>query len=309
MNFQRSEDWCLTPQGETRGYIQPHELKELWFHTGTRCNLACDFCLEGSSPSDKRLQAPSFEEIKIFIDEALEMGVGQFSFTGGEPFLIKDIIKILEYASRFKPCLVLTNGTVSPLKRLDSLKVLAGRQQPISFRVSIDYPDAAKHDRGRGVGHFNEAILGLKKLYQSGFSVSVARHIEKSEDQDKVEHQFRSLFQLNDLPEDLNIVAFPDFLPPGSFASVPHVTTHCMTAFQTEEQRRNYMCAGSKMVIKKDGVMQVYACTLVDDDEDYHLGNTLKESMNQRISMKHHRCYSCFAFGASCSEMYISNQS
>ena len=62
------------------------------------------------------------------------------------------------------------------------------------------------------------------------------------------------------------------------------------------------MCASSKMIIKKNGVLQVYACTLVDDDEEYGLGNTLKESMQQTISMKHHRCYSCFAFGASCSE-------
>jgi hypothetical protein len=62
------------------------------------------------------------------------------------------------------------------------------------------------------------------------------------------------------------------------------------------------MCAFSKMVVKKNGNMRVYACTLVDDDEEYDLGSTLKESLKERISMKHHRCYSCFAYGASCSE-------
>jgi len=57
------------------------------------------------------------------------------------------------------------------------------------------------------------------------------------------------------------------------------------------------------MVIKQQGQMQVYACTLVDDDPEYCLGTTLRESLEQRISMKHHRCYSCFACGASCSEI------
>ena len=40
----------VTPDGEPRGYIQPHALRELWFHTGTACNLSCPFCLEGSKP-------------------------------------------------------------------------------------------------------------------------------------------------------------------------------------------------------------------------------------------------------------------
>jgi hypothetical protein len=57
------------------------------------------------------------------------------------------------------------------------------------------------------------------------------------------------------------------------------------------------------MIIKKDGRMRVYACTLVDDDESYDLGGTLAESLESRIMMRHHRCYSCFAFGSSCSEI------
>ncbi|MFT5496693.1 MAG: hypothetical protein ACI9TH_002093, partial [Kiritimatiellia bacterium] len=38
------------------------------------------------------------------------------------------------------------------------------------------------------------------------------------------------------------------------------------------------------------------------DDIDYDLGSTLKESMEVRVMLKHHRCFSCFAYGASCSE-------
>ena len=56
MDAKTRGDWLLTPQGDPRGYIQPHALSELWFHTGTACNLACPFCLEGSKPGDNRLQ-------------------------------------------------------------------------------------------------------------------------------------------------------------------------------------------------------------------------------------------------------------
>jgi len=76
-----------------------------------------------------------------------------------------------------------------------------------------------------------------------------------------------------------------------------------MTRYQDENTRRRFMCASSKMVIRKAGRMRVYACTLVDDDEDYDLGGSLTESTGQQIRMRHQRCYSCFRFGSSCSEM------
>ena len=300
----RQHNWQFTPLGDPRGYIQPHALKELWFHTGTKCNLACDFCLEGSSPSDKRLLTPKFAEVKPFIDEALSLGVEQFSFTGGEPFLAKDIIEILDYASRFKPCLVLTNGTEPLVKRLDALKQLqAKNQHAVSFRVSIDSPIEALHDAGRGTGSFAKAFIGLRLLHNHNFAISLARHMAKGEDTPTIERQYQQLFGLNGLPIDMSMVAFPDFLTPGTIADVPHISSHCMTQYQSQSQRENYMCANSKMIIKKGNEMQVYACTLVDDDDDYFLATSLVKSMSKTINLKHHRCYSCFALGASCSEM------
>lgn len=304
MNIQtRHPQWRFTPDGEPRGFITPRRLQELWFHTGTKCNLSCDFCLEGSSPSDKRLLTPKFEQVKPFIDEALNMGVEQFSFTGGEPFLAKDIIKILDYASQHKPCLVLTNGTEPLQKRFESLKTLLTNPHPIACRISLDYPTEDLHEKGRGKGTFAQSMKGLQQLHQAGFGISVARHIDKGEDTQEVDAAYRALFSAYSLPTDLNIVAFPDFLPPGSIADVPYVTEHCMITYQTEEQKANYMCANSKMVILQGDTMKVIACTLVDDDSDYVLGYTLHEAMQENISMKHHRCYSCFSMGASCSEL------
>jgi len=51
--------------------------------------------LEGSKPGDNRLNQPTLDDVKPFIDEAIGLGVEQFSFTGGEPFVNKDFIAIL----------------------------------------------------------------------------------------------------------------------------------------------------------------------------------------------------------------------
>lgn len=296
------QTWLYTPDGQPRGYIQPHALEELWLHTGTACNLACPFCLEGSKPGDNRLQRMTLTDVKPYIDAAVKLDVQQFSFTGGEPFIVKSIISILQYAQQHRPCMVLTNGTLPVLRRLMQIRTLREQPHPVAFRISIDYPDEQRHEKGRGPGTFGQAFQGMRELHQLGFKVSLARQMDEDEDSTAVDAQFRELFNHYELPEDTHIVAFPDFAAPGSIRDVPHITEDCMTRYHTEDSRRAFMCANSKMLVKQDGRIRVYSCTLVDDDTDYDQGEDLAVSLEERIMLKHHRCYSCFAYGASCSE-------
>ncbi len=296
-------DRATTPAGEPRGYIQPHALDELWFHTGTACNLACPFCLEGSKPGDGRLDRITLDDVRPWIEEAVGLGVRQFSFTGGEPFVTKEFVDILALAAGFRPCLVLTNGTDPLLKRLPEIEILRRAAHPVSFRVSIDYPDERLHDAGRGRGSFQKALQGLRALHARGFGVSVARQMKPEEDEHTVLARYRKLLVDHGLPANLRIVSFPDYDVPGARLDVPDVTEDCMTRIQTPETRRAFMCSFSKMVVKRNGRMRAYACTLVDDDPAYDLGGSLKEAMPLRVLLAHHRCYACFQLGASCSEL------
>lgn len=297
------EDWLKTPNSDPRGYIQPSSLKELWFHTGTICNLSCPFCLEGSRPGDDRINKLTYDDAKPFINEALELGVEKFSFTGGEPFVIKDMVRILDYALEFRPCLVLTNATNPLIMRLLDIVPLKDKKNRLNFRVSLDHPDPQKHDRARGEGNFQLALKTLGELYRQGFGVSIARQRAPNENTSEVDRLYHRFFHQVNVPPGIRIVSFPEFLTPGSTTPGPHITENCMTTYQTEETRSHFMCHFSKMVLKKEGKMRVYACTLVDDDPDYDLGASLKESMPVRVMLKHHRCYSCFSGGVSCSEL------
>ncbi len=302
-SLDRSSEWCFTSKGEKRGYIQPHALDELWFHIGTACNLACSFCLEGSKPGDNRLQLMRLADVKPFIHEALALGVQQFSFTGGEPFVAKDMVRILGYASQYKPCLVLTNGTDPVLKRIDKILSLKNSKYPIAFRISLDYVNPKLHDLERGEGSFAKSLESLQLLHHYGFKVSIARQIvDPKEDKVKQDNEFYQLLSQHGLSDKINIVAFPNFYEPGSIVEVPEITEACMTTYHTQKSRRQFMCAYSKMLVKINGKVKVYACTLVDDDKDYELADSLTAAMEKNISLKHHRCFSCFALGASCSE-------
>ena len=300
---QKSPEWYTTTEGNPRGFIHAHTLDELWFHTGTACNLSCPFCLEGSKPGDHRLQLMRFVDAKPYIDEALALGVRQFSFTGGEPFINKDIVAILDYALRYQPCLVLTNATEPLIKRIGQLEPLLEYDHQLHFRISLDHFDAAEHDKGRGEGMFACAVEGMHRLLKMGFSLSVANQMIPDLTPDEVAARFAEVFRCAGLPENLHRVEFPEFYPPEAVVSAPQITQSCMMDFQTESSRREFMCAFSRMVVKQNNQCRVYACTLVDDDIDYALSETLAESLQIPVSMKHHRCYSCFKFGASCSEM------
>lgn len=296
------DDWLFTPLGDPRGYIEPHGLSELWFHTGSACNLACPFCLEGSKPGDRRIERVTFADVLPFLEEAAACGVRQLSFTGGEPFIVKDLLRILDRALAIAPVLVLTNGVDALPRRLSRLRALQDKPHPLAFRVSLDYPDAERHDAGRGPGSFAQACVTLQLLHAHGYRVSIARQMEAGEDRSRVEALYRRLLCDLQLPSGLNIVAFPDFGTPGAHPAVPQLTRSCMTTYQTEASRREFMCAYSKMVVKIGGRMRVYACTLVDDDTAYDQGGTLAESLGKRVMLRHHRCFACFKFGASCSE-------
>ncbi len=298
--LHRTDDsWLRTTKAEPRGYIDPRQLRELWFHTGTACNLRCPDCFEHSAPGDQRLESPSFDEIKPFIDEAVVLGVEQLSFTGGEPFVTRDIVRILDYALDRRPCLVLTNGTTPLRTRLPEILPLASKPQPLSFRVSLDYPDAARHDAGRGAGMFDLALDTLRRLHQGGFHVSIARRREEDEDATAVAAAFQARLSAAGLPGDVPIVAFPNLKPDH----VPEITETCMSTYHTPASCEKFMCAFSRMVVKQGGTLRVYACTLVDDDPCYDLGSSLAESADVRVTLGHPRCFACFAGGASCSEL------
>ncbi len=293
----RDESWLFTSEGKPRGYIQPAKLEELWFHTGTSCNLSCPFCLEGSRPGDDRIQFLLFEDARPWIDEAVELGVEKFSFTGGEPFVNPHFPRILAYALDRRPCLVLTNATEPLMNRMDKVLPLLEKPNPLSFRVSLDHPDPEKHDESRGKGNFRKALDTMGRLHRAGFGVSLARLASEFPDQ-----AYLPYLEEAGLPPDIRIVTFPDLKPPGENPKVPEITENCMTTYLDREKREAFMCNFSKMVVKIGGRVSVYACTLVDDDPDFDLGESLAEAMEKRVMLKHHRCYSCFAFGASCSE-------
>src|SRR3954463_1996016 len=130
-----------------------------------RCNLHCEFCyvgdllnLEGEWRQELSLDAlaKAFPEQSGF----------QISLTGGEIFMRKDIMSVLDlFRAKGYACGYLTtNGTIISDERAEALADLAAKGFLKHISVSVDGPKDL-HDVARGLkGTFERTTAGLKRL-------------------------------------------------------------------------------------------------------------------------------------------------
>src|SRR5437588_4310046 len=146
-------------------------LDELWFQVGgTLCNLECRHCFISCSPTNHAFGFLDLKTVRRYLDESLRLGVKEYYFTGGEPFLNRHMVPILELTLQYGPATVLTNATVFKEEWLKQLKQAeADSSYSLEFRVSIDGLSAEDNDPIRGPGTFDRAMQGVRQLVHHGF--------------------------------------------------------------------------------------------------------------------------------------------
>jgi AdoMet-dependent heme synthase len=147
-------------------------LDTLWFQVGgTLCNLACTHCFISCSPTNHTHEMMRLEQVLRYLREAVELGVKEFYFTGGEPFLNPEMEAILAATLEVGPASVLTNGLLLDAARCARLAALAAASPySLDLRVSLDGYDAASNDAVRGAGTFERVLAGLRNLAAAGLN-------------------------------------------------------------------------------------------------------------------------------------------
>ncbi|HMY19391.1 MAG TPA: radical SAM protein [Polyangium sp.] len=109
-----------------------------------RCNMECSFCDFWPHPAPPK-QELSLTEYTRLADELAELGCFVISVEGGEPLARPDIVDIVRVLSKKHITALFTNGwfvTEEKAKALWDAGLVHGN-------VSIDYPDAPRHDGKR----------------------------------------------------------------------------------------------------------------------------------------------------------------
>ena len=300
--MNKFENKFLTVSGKQRAFIETKQFKTLWFNTGTLCNLTCKNCFMESSPTNDQLSYLSFEEFKNYIDESMvkNYGTKEVGFTGGEPFMNKDIIKMIEYSLKngFNT-LVLTNAMKPMLNKKEQLLNL--KSSNLTIRVSIDHYKKEKHELIRGQNSYDVMMVGLKWLNDNNFNYALATRLLWNEKEDVVRKNFGIFTKNNKLNLDTNskqhLVTFVEM---DEKKDTPEITTECWGILKKDPS--NIMCSSSRMIVKKKGSKNtsVIACTLLPYDNNFDLGKTLEESF-KKIYLNHPHCSKfCVLGGSNC---------
>ncbi|MBT7942373.1 MAG: radical SAM protein [Alphaproteobacteria bacterium] len=303
---RKFQDPHFTAKGDRRAVVALTHLRTVWFNTGSLCNITCHNCYMDSSPTNDRLAYLSLGDVEAYLDEieAEALSVEEIAFTGGEPFMNRDLPDMIGSAlERGYRVLVLTNAMKPLLNKRDRLAAILKRHpERLTLRVSVDHFTQPKHETVRGDGSWTPMIEGLKWLADTGFKVTVAGRTCWGESEDNARRGYAEFFTTQNIPinadDPATLVLFPEM---DSAADVPEITTHCWDILGVAPE--HMMCATSRMIVKhRDAdAPTVVPCTLLPYDKAFELGQGLAQA-SKTVQLNHPHCAKfCVLGGASCS--------
>jgi mycofactocin radical SAM maturase len=282
-----------------------------------QCNLSCIHCLSDSSQDQK--DELTFDQCLHVIDQLSSHRVFQLNFGGGEPFIRKDFLLILEACHRkdLVTC-ISTNGTFLDHDTLDFLR---GRKM-VYLQVSLDGGTSRTNDLIRGEGTFNQIISTLDRLDNQEIPYSINTVLTKLS-----YPEISSLYSLaKDHGAKLRISRFrPSGRGKRSWESLrlgkeelkafsrwlsdhKDVVTGDSFFSLEDEKRRGFglnLCGAAKFTCCVDPGGGVYPCAFLQDSTFYG-GDILNQSLGEIWScaqgfkllrnLKVQSCESCFRF-------------
>lgn len=272
-------------------------LSALWIQlTGTWCNLECTHCLNASGPRDPWLAPLDGAAARRAIAEAERLGVKEIYFTGGEPFLHRDIVALLELSLTVAPTTVLTNGTVITEAMADALAALArNAAYSLEIRVSLDDVDPDLNDRVRGPGAWGKAVRAVRRLNERGLvPIVTATEILDAERPTATGtyQRFRDFL----LAEGLRKPRIK-ILPVFAVGRLEGRDTEGLTDAALEGFDRAQLQCAETRVIAADGV---YACPILAGQPGARLSDGDLEASFRPAPLYHPACLTCHQTGMTC---------
>jgi len=274
-------------------------LDTLWFQVaGTLCNLQCTHCFISSSPTNHAHEMMSLAEVRRYLEEAERLGVKEYYFTGGEPFLNREILEIIEAALALGPVSVLTNGVLIRPETAARLRALSDASPySLDLRISIDGTDAATNDPIRGEGTFERILAGIRTVAAAGLN-PVVTVTEACEGALSGEGRARLLAFLRGAGLAQPRLKVMPLLRLGAETRRSRAYAEwesLMGRTLTPEEAEALQCSSCRMVTSRG----VYVCPILVDFPGARMAGTLAEALRP-FMLSYAACFTCHEQGLSC---------
>lgn len=274
-------------------------LDTLWFQVaGTICNIACTHCFISCSPKNHAHEMMSLAVVQRHLDDARKLGVREYYFTGGEPFMNRDLLPILEATLRQGPATVLTNGMLLRAEVCRKLRELFDASEySLDIRVSLDGFDAASHDAIRGNGVWDRVMIGLRNLAEAGLNpvitvTTAAEGVASAEGRTRFLELIRSFGFSRPRLKVLSLFRIgAEETRSRAYESWERLTQESLT----NEEAAVLQCSSCRMVTSKG----VYVCPILIEEPQARMGDTLAETLTS-FPLDYGACHTCWVDGVTC---------
>ena len=280
--------------------VELGHLDTLWFQVaGTVCNLRCSHCFISCSPDNHTFEFLEFEEVMGWVERARSWGVKEYYFTGGEPFMNRDLPAMVEAILPFAPVSILTNGTLLRERELERLEAAdRASDYSLEIRVSIDGPTAEMNDEVRGEGTFERAMEGVRRLLDHGFlPIVTATQVWPREEDERIRREFLDRLRAMGYGKP-RIKILPslkigrEMLRDRGYDPHEWVTAQMLEGYDEGQ----LLCSSSRVVTDRG----IHVCPILIDHPDSLMGQSLEEA-DESFELRHQACYTCWMHGAICS--------
>lgn len=150
---------ALAEFAESLDALDPNGLRCAKIKITSRCNLRCQMCDYWETKTETALDTATWRRV---LDGLAAHGCRKIHFSGGEVFLRRDFLDLVEHAGGHGMKVnMTTNGTLLGPERIKRLL----RARPNSVSLSLDGPRADIHDTIRGVaGSFDRTCSTIRAL-------------------------------------------------------------------------------------------------------------------------------------------------
>ncbi len=279
--------------------VELRSLDTLWFQAGgTLCNLACTHCFVSSSPTNRTHDFMTLEAVERYLAEAVGLGVREYYFTGGEPFLNPEMEAILEATLAVGPATVLTNGLLMDPERCERLaRMQAASSYSLDFRVSMDGYDAGANDPIRGEGTFERILEGIANLYAAGLNpvITVTEVYSENGSREGRTRFFELLTELGIEKPRLKILPVFRIGAEAERGGAYESWQRLRDGDALEEGWDHLQCSSCRMVTDQG----VWVCPILVNEPDAKMGEAITDTLGP-FELDHPACWTCHVYGVSC---------
>ncbi|MEZ5330650.1 MAG: radical SAM protein [Thermoanaerobaculia bacterium] len=280
--------------------VQLRSLDTLWFQVGgTLCNLACTHCFCSCSPTNRTHELMTLEEIEPFLGEAAELGVKEYYFTGGEPFLNPQMEAILERTLDFGPATTLTNGLLLDPERCARLaRLAAGSEYSLDFRVSMDGYRAEENDPIRGEGTFERILAGIGNLHAAGLNpVITVTEVHGASGTVEGREAFFALLRRRGIDKPrLKVLPVFKIGAEAERAGAYESWQRLAEGDSPDGTWDHLQCSACRLVTDQG----VWVCPILVNEPTARMGATLADTLHSH-PLDHPACWTCHVYGVTCS--------